>query len=137
MGCKVRMEEVDNPPASSCRAQLPAGVRQTPGTTELRTQNTKDDDRNENFAHFYLNCLTQETQSERWQKKRTTHSLQCLQACIRINFMMIILPAILLHPSVAQLWGSSFGSSKPFCFLISHIQVVRNYQVAAKNAPLH
>lgn len=36
IGCRVSVEEVDNPPASSCRAPLPAGVQQTPGTTELR-----------------------------------------------------------------------------------------------------
>lgn len=35
------MEEVDNPPTSSCRAPLPAGVQRTPGTTELGEENAK------------------------------------------------------------------------------------------------
>lgn len=47
IGCRVSVEEADNPPASSCRALLPAGVRQTPGTTELGRKRQKDDDLND------------------------------------------------------------------------------------------
>lgn len=37
------MEEVDNPPASSCRAPLPAGIEQTPGMTELGRKRAAND----------------------------------------------------------------------------------------------
>lgn len=52
------MEEVDNPPASSCRAPLPARREQTPGTTELGRKRPMD---GLNIA-CYLNCLIQEVQ---------------------------------------------------------------------------
>lgn len=50
IGCRVSVEEADNPPASSCRALLPAGVRQTPGTTELGRKRQKDDDRKDTHS---------------------------------------------------------------------------------------
>lgn len=34
--------EADNPPASSCRAPLPAGVRRTPGMTQLGGGNHRE-----------------------------------------------------------------------------------------------
>lgn len=68
------VEEVDSPPASSCRALLPAGVQQTPGMTELGKKKAKHDDRNKDLEHSYLNCPTQETQLGRLRKE-TAHLL--------------------------------------------------------------
>lgn len=51
------MEEVDNPPASSGRAPLPARREQTPGTTELGRKKKPMDGLK---ITRYLNCLIQE-----------------------------------------------------------------------------
>lgn len=41
IGCRVSVEEADNPPTSSCHALLPAGAQQIPETTELRRNRQK------------------------------------------------------------------------------------------------
>lgn len=84
------MEEADNPPASSCRAPLPAGVLQTPGTTGLGMKTTKTMNRGiNNFTLCYLNCVTQETHLERLKKGHDTLAPMFATVPERVDSMTI------------------------------------------------
>lgn len=79
---KGRVEEVDNPPASSCRVPLPVGIRRTPGTTELGRKTPKKNN-NERKNHKWLSSLTQETQLAQLRGRKKYYSPSLLIFTLR------------------------------------------------------
>lgn len=82
------MEEVDNPPASSCRAPLPAEVQQTPGTTALGRKAPKED----NFCMV----LSKLAESEDILGKQQITLAQNFTK-LTLWFMLIEFPPIFMH----------------------------------------
>lgn len=80
--------------------------------------NKEDEERNKHFARCYLNCLTQETHSERLKKETSLAT-----AHDHVDFRMISFQLFYTCLSLSSR-AEVYGCSKAFCFLIPHFQVL-------------